>query len=118
MLTGDRGKYYTLICGIIFTCLLIAEHCVTFCGVMMRTTGLIRDVHVFGSSLDVLDPFGSDAGSIGHVADAASVGDPQRRVMISSPRAHSVSAIKQSPPNVQPQKFDVAPNVAHRLRAR
>ena len=53
MLTGDQGKYYALICGVTFACLLIAEQSATFCGVMMRTTGLIRDIH--GADLWVMN---------------------------------------------------------------
>jgi putative ABC transport system permease protein len=44
MLTGDRGKYFALVFGVAFSCLLIAEQSATFCGVMMRTIGLIRDI--------------------------------------------------------------------------
>jgi putative ABC transport system permease protein len=60
MLTGDQGKYYALICGVTFACLLIAEQSATFCGVMMRTTGLIRDIHgadiwVMNSNVRYLD---------------------------------------------------------------
>ena len=54
MLTGDQGKYYALICGISFACFLIAEQSATFCGVMMRTTGLIRDTH--GANIWVMNP--------------------------------------------------------------
>ncbi len=60
MLTGDQGKYYALICGVTFACLLIAEQSATFCGVMMRTTGLIQDIHgadiwVMNSNVRYLD---------------------------------------------------------------
>lgn len=45
MLTGDRGKYFAIIFGITFASLLIAEQSATFCGIMLRTTSQIRDVH-------------------------------------------------------------------------
>jgi putative ABC transport system permease protein len=43
MLTGDRSKYFAIIFGVTFACLLIAEQAATFCGVMLRTTSQIRD---------------------------------------------------------------------------
>ncbi|HWA99173.1 MAG TPA: ABC transporter permease [Pirellulales bacterium] len=45
MLTGDRSKYLAIIFGITFSCILIAEQSAMFCGIMMRTTSQIRDVH-------------------------------------------------------------------------
>ena len=45
MLTGDRSKYLAIIFGITFACVLIAEQSAMFCGIMMRTTSQIRDVH-------------------------------------------------------------------------
>jgi putative ABC transport system permease protein len=44
MLTGDRGKYYAILFGVAFACLLIAEQSATFCGIMLRTTSQIRDI--------------------------------------------------------------------------
>lgn len=45
MLTGNRSKYLAIIFGISFSCVLIAEQSAMFCGIMMRTTSQIRDVH-------------------------------------------------------------------------
>jgi len=67
MLTGDTGKYYALICGVSFACLLIAEQSATFCGVMMRTTGLIRDIH--GADIWVMNP------NVRYLDDAKAISD-------------------------------------------
>lgn len=45
MLMGDKNKYFALVFGVSFACFLIAEQCAIFCGVMLRTTGQIRDTH-------------------------------------------------------------------------
>ena len=45
MLTGDPSKYLAIIFGISFSCVLITEQSAMFCGLMMRTTSQIRDVH-------------------------------------------------------------------------
>ncbi len=45
MLTGDRSKYFAILFGVCFACLLIAQQSATFCGIMQRTTGQIRDTH-------------------------------------------------------------------------
>jgi putative ABC transport system permease protein len=45
MLLGDKSKYYAIVFGVSFACFLIAEQSATFCGVMLRTTSLIRDTH-------------------------------------------------------------------------
>lgn len=45
MLTGDRSKYWAIIFGITFACVLIAEQAAMFCGIMLRTTSQIRDIH-------------------------------------------------------------------------
>jgi hypothetical protein len=45
MLMGDQSKYFAIIFGVTFACFLIAEQSATFCGVMLRTTSQIRDVH-------------------------------------------------------------------------
>ena len=45
MLTGDRSKYWAIIFGITFACVLIAEQAAMFCGIMLRTTSQIRDTH-------------------------------------------------------------------------
>jgi putative ABC transport system permease protein len=45
MLMGDRSKYLAIVFGVSFACFLIAEQSAIFCGVMLRTTGQIRDTH-------------------------------------------------------------------------
>jgi len=45
MLTGDRSKYWAIIFGITFSCVLIAEQSAMFCGIMVRTASQIRDIH-------------------------------------------------------------------------
>jgi putative ABC transport system permease protein len=44
MLTGDRSKYWAIIFGVTFACVLIGEQSAMFCGIMLRTTSQIRDV--------------------------------------------------------------------------
>ena len=44
MLTGDRAKYFGLVFGIAFACLLMAHQMSIFCGIMRRTGGRIVDV--------------------------------------------------------------------------
>jgi putative ABC transport system permease protein len=44
MLTGDRAKYAGIVAGITFAALLIAQQGSIFCGLMLRTTGQLRDV--------------------------------------------------------------------------
>ena len=45
MLTGDRSKYWAIIFGITFSCVLITEQSAMFCGIMLQTTSQIRDIH-------------------------------------------------------------------------
>jgi putative ABC transport system permease protein len=45
MLMGDKGKYFAIIFGVSFACFLIAEQSATFCGIMLRTSGQIHDIH-------------------------------------------------------------------------
>jgi putative ABC transport system permease protein len=54
MLTGDRSKYFAIIFGVTFACFLIAEQSAIFCGVMLRTTSQIRDIH--GADIWVMNP--------------------------------------------------------------
>jgi len=54
MLTGDRSKYFAIIFGVTFACLLIAQQSATFCGIMLRTTSQIRDTH--GADIWVMNP--------------------------------------------------------------
>lgn len=52
MLMGDRGKYWMLLSGITFSTLLMTQQSSVFCGIMMWTTGTIRNVR---SSIWVVD---------------------------------------------------------------
>ncbi len=54
MLTGDKSKYVAIIFGVSFASLLIAEQSAVFCGLMLRTTSQIRDVH--GTDIWVMNP--------------------------------------------------------------
>jgi putative ABC transport system permease protein len=54
MLMGDRGKYVGMIIGIAFASLLISQQASIFCGLMLRTSSQIRDVH--GAEIWVMDP--------------------------------------------------------------
>jgi putative ABC transport system permease protein len=54
MLTGNRGKYLGIILGIGFASLLIAQQASIFCGLMLQTSGQIRDIQ--GASIWVMDP--------------------------------------------------------------
>ena len=45
MLTGDRSKYWAIVFGITFACVLIAEQAAMFCGIMLRTVSQIQDIH-------------------------------------------------------------------------
>lgn len=53
MLTGNRGKYLGIILGIAFATLLIAQQASIFCGLMLQTSGQIRDIQ--GASIWVMD---------------------------------------------------------------
>jgi putative ABC transport system permease protein len=53
MLMGERSKYFAIIFGVAFACFLIAEQSAIFCGVMLRTTGQIRDT--FGADIWVMN---------------------------------------------------------------
>lgn len=54
MLTGNRGKYLGIILGIGFATLLIAQQTSIFCGLMLQTSGQIRDIQ--GADIWVMDP--------------------------------------------------------------
>jgi putative ABC transport system permease protein len=54
MLTGNRGKYLGIILGIAFATLLIAQQASIFCGLMLQTSGQIRDIQ--GADIWVMDP--------------------------------------------------------------
>lgn len=54
MLTGNKGKYLGIILGIAFASLLIAQQASIFCGLMLQTSGQIRDIG--GADIWVMDP--------------------------------------------------------------
>lgn len=54
MLTGNKGKYLGIILGIAFATLLIAQQASIFCGLMLQTSGQIRDIQ--GADIWVMDP--------------------------------------------------------------
>jgi putative ABC transport system permease protein len=54
MLTGNQGKYLGIILGIAFASLLIAQQASIFCGLMLQTSGQIRDIQ--GADIWVMDP--------------------------------------------------------------
>ncbi|MDZ4658484.1 MAG: ABC transporter permease [Bythopirellula sp.] len=53
MLTGNQGKYLGIILGIAFATLLIAQQTSIFCGLMLQTSGQIRDIQ--GADIWVMD---------------------------------------------------------------
>ena len=55
MLTGNRGKYLGIILGIAFASLLIAQQASIFCGLMLQTSGQIRDIDAHGADIWVMD---------------------------------------------------------------
>src|SRR5262249_54803160 len=54
MLLGQRGKYYSIIFGISFACLLMTQQLSLFVGLMRSTTSQIRDTQ--GADIWVMDP--------------------------------------------------------------
>jgi putative ABC transport system permease protein len=44
MLVGDRAKFFGIVFGVTFAALLIAQQSSIFCGLMLMTTGQIRDI--------------------------------------------------------------------------
>jgi putative ABC transport system permease protein len=54
MLTGDRAKYFALIFAIAFGSMLMAHQTSIFCGLMLRTASVIRDMP--GVDFWVMDP--------------------------------------------------------------
>jgi putative ABC transport system permease protein len=54
MLTGNPGKYLSIILGIAFSSLLIAQQASIFCGLMRLTASQIRDIR--GADIWVMDP--------------------------------------------------------------
>ena len=54
MLTGDLTKYFSMVFGVAFASLLMAQQMAIFCGIMMLTTAQVRDVE--GGDIWVMDP--------------------------------------------------------------
>ena len=54
MLVGNRGKYFAIVFGIAFACMLMAQQASIFVGLMRNTTSQIRDIS--GADLWVMDP--------------------------------------------------------------
>jgi putative ABC transport system permease protein len=54
MLTGNRGKYLGIILGVAVASFLIAQQASIFCGLMLQTSGQIRDIQ--GADIWVMDP--------------------------------------------------------------
>jgi putative ABC transport system permease protein len=54
MLTGDRAKYFALVFAIAFGSMLMAHQTSIFCGLMLRTASVIRDMP--GVDFWVMDP--------------------------------------------------------------
>eukprot|EP00475_Leptophrys_vorax_P036122 TRINITY_DN60444_c0_g1_i2.p1 TRINITY_DN60444_c0_g1~~TRINITY_DN60444_c0_g1_i2.p1 ORF type:complete len:112 (-),score=1.66 TRINITY_DN60444_c0_g1_i2:69-404(-) len=69
MLTGDRSKYIAIILGITFSCVLMAEQSAMFCGIMLRTTSQIRDVH--DADIWVMNPHARYMDDLKAIADTA-----------------------------------------------
>ncbi len=54
MLTGNRAKYYAIIFGISFACMLMTQQSSIFVGLMRNTSSQIRDIQ--GADVWVMDP--------------------------------------------------------------
>jgi putative ABC transport system permease protein len=54
MLTGNRGKYYAIVFGVAFACMLMAQQASIFVGLMRNTTSQIRDIP--GADLWIMEP--------------------------------------------------------------
>jgi putative ABC transport system permease protein len=54
MLTGNRAKYFSIIFGIAFACMLMAQQSSIFTGLMRNTTSQIRDIP--GAEIWVMEP--------------------------------------------------------------
>jgi putative ABC transport system permease protein len=54
MLTGNRGKYFAMLFGIAFACMLMAQQLSLFVGLMRNTASQIRDIQ--GADIWVMDP--------------------------------------------------------------
>src|SRR5436305_1703089 len=54
MLTGNRAKFYSIIFGIAFACMLMTQQLSIFVGLMRNTSSQIRDIQ--GADIWVMDP--------------------------------------------------------------
>jgi len=54
MLIGNRGKYYAIVFGVAFACMLMGQQASIFIGLMRNTTSQIRDIG--GADIWVMDP--------------------------------------------------------------
>src|SRR5262249_56331830 len=54
MLLGNRGKYYAIVFGVAFACMLMAQQASIFVGLMRNTTSQIRDTQ--GADIWVMEP--------------------------------------------------------------
>jgi putative ABC transport system permease protein len=54
MLTGNRAKYYGIIFGVTFACMLMTQQASIFTGIMYNTASVIRDIQ--GANIWVMDP--------------------------------------------------------------
>jgi putative ABC transport system permease protein len=54
MLTGNRGKYFAILFGLAFACMLMAQQLSLFVGLMRNTASQIRDIA--GADVWVMDP--------------------------------------------------------------
>jgi putative ABC transport system permease protein len=54
MLVGNRGKYYAILFGIAFACMLMTQQASIFVGLMRNTASQIRDIQ--GADIWVMDP--------------------------------------------------------------
>ena len=54
MLIGNRGKYFAIVFGIAFACMLMAQQASIFVGLMRNTTSQIRDIQ--GADIWVMEP--------------------------------------------------------------
>src|SRR3974390_2197139 len=54
MLVGDRAKYFGIIIGLTFACLLITQQSAIFCGIMSRSYSFLTDAGL--PDIWVVDP--------------------------------------------------------------
>jgi putative ABC transport system permease protein len=54
MLIGNRGRYFAIVFGIAFACMLMGQQASIFIGLMRNTTSQIRDTQ--GADLWIMDP--------------------------------------------------------------